>query len=344
MKPQSPSSVPAYPVSRISSSTVAYDAGGAALSNSRMPHEHGALATRIMAGDSISRRWRLECCTDRRRFAGDRTGTTIEVTRARAGWRYVHFAVRQIAPGKPWVHDTGAEECCLVLLAGHCQVSLRAATVAQREGRDRDDVARASPQRVCRLSARSLSAGPHMRFASTPTWRTELADGRAPSRTRMDPRQSFVPKIADSKFAAAATRRGRSSTSCRPGSRPIGCWCARFLRRRATGRAILRTSTIVDRPPGEVKLEEIYYYRFEHPDAYGMQRLYDRRSDRTVTVGHGDVVLIRSGYHPFVTAYGYNAYYLNVLAGTRRSMAASDDPVMRRFGPAAARSAVTTGL
>jgi len=27
-----------------------------------------------------------------------------------------------------------------------------------------------------------------------------------------------------------------------------------------------------------------------------------------------------------VTAYGYNAYYLNVLAGTRRSMAASDDP------------------
>jgi 5-deoxy-glucuronate isomerase len=82
----------------------------------------------------------------------------------------------------------------------------------------------------------------------------------------------------------------------------------------------------VDRPPAEVKLEEIYYYRFEHPDAYGMQRLYDRRSDRTVTVGHGEVVLIRSGYHPFVTAYGYNAYYLNVLAGTRRSMAASDDP------------------
>ena len=82
----------------------------------------------------------------------------------------------------------------------------------------------------------------------------------------------------------------------------------------------------VDRPPGEVKLEEIYYYRFEHPDAFGFQRLYDRRTDRTVTVGHGDVVLVRSGYHPFVTAHGYNAYYLNVLAGTRRSMAASDDP------------------
>ncbi len=43
-------------------------------------------------------------------------------------------------------------------------------------------------------------------------------------------------------------------------------------------------------------------------------------------VGHGDLVAIRRGYHPFVTAHGYNAYYLNVLAGTRRSMAASDDP------------------
>jgi 5-deoxy-glucuronate isomerase len=75
-----------------------------------------------------------------------------------------------------------------------------------------------------------------------------------------------------------------------------------------------------------LNLEEIYYYRFAEADAFGFQRLYDTRTDRTLTVRHGDVVLIRSGYHPFVTAHGYNAYYLNVLAGTRRSMAASDDP------------------
>jgi hypothetical protein len=36
-------------------------------------------------------------------------------------------------------------------------------------------------------------------------------------------------------------------------------------------------------------------------------------------------------YHPFVTAHGYDAYYLNVLAGVRRSMAASDDPANARF-------------
>ena len=72
-----------------------------------------------------------------------------------------------------------------------------------------------------------------------------------------------------------------------------------------------------------MKLEEIYYYRFAARDGFGVQRLYDKRHDRALTVSHGDVVVIRSGYHPFVSAHGYDAYYLNVLAGTRRSMAAS---------------------
>ena len=36
--------------------------------------------------------------------------------------------------------------------------------------------------------------------------------------------------------------------------------------------------------------------------------------------------LLEPTCHPFVTAPGYNAYYLNVLAGSARSFAASDDP------------------
>jgi 5-deoxy-glucuronate isomerase len=81
-------------------------------------------------------------------------------------------------------------------------------------------------------------------------------------------------------------------------------------------------------PPVEAELEETYYYRFTDPAAYGFQRLYtgDGRSDQTVTVTNGDLVMVRSGYHPFVAAYGYDAYYLNTLAGSVRSMAATDDP------------------
>jgi 5-deoxy-glucuronate isomerase len=84
----------------------------------------------------------------------------------------------------------------------------------------------------------------------------------------------------------------------------------------------------VHNPPGEVDLEEIYYYRIDRPEGYAIQRIYtaDRRLDRTLTVRDGELVLIPEGYHPVVAAHGYTVYYLNALAGSARSMAASDDP------------------
>jgi 5-deoxy-glucuronate isomerase len=84
----------------------------------------------------------------------------------------------------------------------------------------------------------------------------------------------------------------------------------------------------VHNPPDEVDLEELYYYRIDRPEGYAIQRVYtrDRRLDETMTVRDGDLVLIPEGYHPVVAAHGYNVYYLNVLAGSAHSMAASDDP------------------
>jgi 5-deoxy-glucuronate isomerase len=87
----------------------------------------------------------------------------------------------------------------------------------------------------------------------------------------------------------------------------------------------------VHSPPEEVDLEELYYYRIDRAEGYAIQRVYtrDRRLDETITVRDGDLVLIPEGYHPVVAAHGYNIYYLNVLAGSARSMAASDDPDYR---------------
>ncbi|MBK5291217.1 MAG: 5-deoxy-glucuronate isomerase [Acidobacteriia bacterium] len=100
----------------------------------------------------------------------------------------------------------------------------------------------------------------------------------------------------------------------------------------------------VHNPPGEVDLDEIYYYRIAKPDAqraaeqaplcayssegYAIQRVYTRdgQRDATITVRDNEVILIPDGYHPVVAAHGYDCYYLNVLAGSARSMAASDDP------------------
>jgi 5-deoxy-glucuronate isomerase len=84
----------------------------------------------------------------------------------------------------------------------------------------------------------------------------------------------------------------------------------------------------VHNPPAEVDLEEIYYYRIDRPEGYAIQKVYsaDRRIDETLTVRDGELVLVPEGYHPVVAAHGYNVYYLNALAGSARSMAASDDP------------------
>ena len=83
-----------------------------------------------------------------------------------------------------------------------------------------------------------------------------------------------------------------------------------------------------DKPPGEVVLEEVYYYRTQHPAAFAVQRLYspDHDVDVTVTARDGDLMLVPFGYHTTCAAHGYDLYYLNALAGDRRSMAASDDP------------------
>jgi 5-deoxy-glucuronate isomerase len=84
----------------------------------------------------------------------------------------------------------------------------------------------------------------------------------------------------------------------------------------------------VHNPPAEVDLEEIYYYRIRRPEGYAIQKIYtaDRRIDATLTVRDGELVLVPEGYHPVVAAHGYDVYYLNALAGSARSMAASDDP------------------
>lgn len=83
-----------------------------------------------------------------------------------------------------------------------------------------------------------------------------------------------------------------------------------------------------DDMPGEAVLEEIYYYRFRRPEAWGLQRVYrpDRSRDCLLEVQDEDCVIVTDGYHPFVAAHGDDAYYLNALAGDRRTMACSFDP------------------
>jgi 5-deoxy-glucuronate isomerase len=84
----------------------------------------------------------------------------------------------------------------------------------------------------------------------------------------------------------------------------------------------------VDDMPNEAVLEEIYYYRFRPEETWGIQRVYrgDRSRDGIWEVRNGDVVLVTDGYHPFIAPQTNHGYYLNALAGDRRTMACSFDP------------------
>jgi 5-deoxy-glucuronate isomerase len=82
-----------------------------------------------------------------------------------------------------------------------------------------------------------------------------------------------------------------------------------------------------DGDDGEPALEEVYYYRFDPPDGFGFQGLYDAQgNERAELVRHGRVVGIPRGYHPVCSAPGYRLYYLWALAGSTRELVTHEDP------------------
>jgi 5-deoxy-glucuronate isomerase len=251
------------------------------------------------------------------------SGVVLEVTPELARWEFIRFGVRQLAAGAVWQDQTRDQEACLVLLSGRFRIRW------DRNGREHSVGPRASvfsgyPHAVY------LPAGTDFRLEADEL--TEIADCRAPSA------KALAPRVVRPEDCGFEIRGGGNATRqivdilppAFPADRllicevftPSGNWSSYPPHKHDR-----------DNPPDEVDLEETYYFRFRDPGGYGFQRIYttDGRVDETLKVESGDLALIRDGYHPFVTAFGYDAYYLNVLAGTRRSMAAADDPRYAAF-------------
>lgn len=75
-------------------------------------------------------------------------------------------------------------------------------------------------------------------------------------------------------------------------------------------------------------LEESYYMRINPPQGFGFQRVYteDGSLDEPMAVRDHDVTLVPKGHHPCAAAYGYEMYYLNVMAGPLRKWRFQNDP------------------
>jgi 5-deoxy-glucuronate isomerase len=80
-------------------------------------------------------------------------------------------------------------------------------------------------------------------------------------------------------------------------------------------------------PPEEAALEEIYLFRVQPEQGFGLQHSYHAGgAARTFPVEDLDVVAIPAGYHPVVAAPGYDLYYLWCLAGEGRELRWCPDP------------------
>ena len=254
-----------------------------------------------------------------RRIPPAQSGTQISLTRQRAKWEYVGFAVHQIASGRTWSGRTGRDEVCLVLLSGHAVVAWTP---------DQRTTASLGPRRdVFSDYPHALYLPPGTSFDVRAMEQTEIADCRSPTKQR------FPPRIIRPEDCGLEVRGGGNATRQIIDILPPSAEADRLLICEVLTPAGNWSSYPPHKhdrhaPPVEADLEETYYYRFSGTDGYGIQRLYtaDGRSDVSLQVRDGDLVIVRDGYHPFVAAPGYDAYYLNTLAGSFRSMAATDDP------------------
>jgi 5-deoxy-glucuronate isomerase len=239
-----------------------------------------------------------------------RRGEWEQVTPESAGWRYLHFGVRRA----PFAAGTGGGEIALVVLGGRCRVE---AEGERWELGGRAGVFEGMPWALYlpRDTAYAVEGD------------AEVAVCGALCDRRRDPVLVRPEDVeVEVRGAGNATRQINHIVKPEfPAERllvvevftPAGNWSSYPPHKHDE-----------DRPPGEVVLEETYYFRTARPEAFAVQRLYSPRHglDVTATVRDGDLMLVPFGYHTTAAAHGYDLYYLNALAGDRRSMAAADDP------------------
>jgi 5-deoxy-glucuronate isomerase len=261
-----------------------------------------------------------------RPHAPDPEGVVLDITPESAGWKHVGFRVHRLTTGQS-VHggETG-REACLVVLTGTADIKVGSASFEAVGGRASvfDDAAPGA-----------VYAPAGMDYRVTATSDAELAVCSAPGGGGREPRridseqmsrevrgqstnQRFVRNILPETEAADSLLVVEVIT-------PGGHWSSYPPHKHDR-----------ETPAEESALEETYYHRLDPPQGFAFQRVYtdDRSLDETISVEDGDVVMVPRGYHPVGAPHGYDLYYLNVMAGPKRTWIFRNDPahdwIMRR--------------
>jgi 5-deoxy-glucuronate isomerase len=88
----------------------------------------------------------------------------------------------------------------------------------------------------------------------------------------------------------------------------------------------------VDDLPNEAYHEEMYFFKVQPDNGFGITRFYTDKDPDTdffemnYTVRDNTILMIPYGYHTYVGAPGFSSYYLWVLAGEHRTQGVQSDP------------------
>jgi 5-deoxy-glucuronate isomerase len=239
-----------------------------------------------------------------------------------AGWDYLHFETRILKEGEIWHYNTGSNEFIIVILGGKCSVESTAGNWFGIGGR----------KNVFDGMPYALYLPGNIEFSIYAE--TEILDIAYGWCATEEQHYAYLIKPEDSKIeirgGGNATRQINSILP--PGSKcnrlvavevytPSGNWSSYPPHKH--DKHIEKNGKLI-----EADLEEIYFYKFDKPAGYAIQRVYndDKTLDEIICVENNDLVLVPEGYHPVAAAHGYNTYYLNILAGSAQSLMASDDP------------------
>jgi 5-deoxy-glucuronate isomerase len=243
-----------------------------------------------------------------------------------AGWRYLSFRVERLRDGENFTRNTGGEEIALVPLGGRCAVD----TSGERyELGGRASVFDGMPW--------ALYLPRDTEYTMTALGDVEVAVSGALADERLEPRL-VTPKDVEVEVRGSGNATRQINHILKPEFPAQRLLVVEVFTPAGNWSSYPPHKHDVDDPPGEVVLEEVYYYRTrsEPPGAFAVQRLYSPQygTDLTETARDGDIMLVPHGYHTTAAAHGYDLYYLNGLAGDRRSMASADDPELAWIRPA----------
>ncbi|HEV3043655.1 MAG TPA: 5-deoxy-glucuronate isomerase [Roseiarcus sp.] len=244
-------------------------------------------------------------------------GLVHRVTPKSAGWTYVGFEVRDLKRGGRHAGKTGKMEACIVLLSGKARITAQ----------DFDSSVIGERANVFEGLPWSVYLPAHDSYEIESVSDCELAICSAPGAGKL-PARVIGPAEVET-----MTRGAGSNTR----------YVRNILSETAKAESLLVVEVITpggnwssypphkhdrDALPDESYLEETYYHRLSPPQGFAFQRVYtdDRKLDEAMAVGDRDVVLVPRGYHPVGAPHGYELYYLNVMAGPKRTWRFHNDP------------------